>query len=100
MIEHISLFKLRPEYDNEQAYQDIIDAFNQLDKNKLGILDFVISQNRAEETNLIHGFNVGLRARFANRETLQTYLSHPEHLKVAKVVTAMTSNIIVADLES
>jgi hypothetical protein len=79
MLKHIVIFKYKSTASVEQIRQ-VTDAFHDL-KNKIpGILAFEHGPNVSSE-GLNLGFNHVYTLTFADEQTRDTYLPHPDHAK-------------------
>lgn len=96
MVEHIVLFKFRPEVT--QAQKDEIAKRLVALKNEIpGILDIQAGHNFSDRSQ---GFELGLTVRFESKEALAFYGPHPKH---QEVVTRMQElgldNLLAMDFE-
>ena len=96
MIEHIVLFKWRPE-----AAREAIDAaalgLQGLKDRIPGILDLTCGDNFSERSQ---GFDFGLVVRFTNQEALDGYGPHPLHQEVVQnLILPIREEVIVVDYE-
>lgn len=95
-IEHLCLFKLKPDTtDSDKAF--MIQSFLRLKGVIPGLLEVSIGENVTEETEYAHGYNLGMRMRFQSHEHLRNYLLHPEHVKVSQFVFSKISEVSVCD---
>lgn len=99
MIKHIVMFKMNNFEKNEEKEQkqiEIITALNALPEKISAIKFYEIGTNIKESPN---AFDIVLVSEFESMEALQTYATHPEHLKAVELIKANTSNRTVVDYE-
>lgn len=102
MIRHIVLLGFK-EGTSEGEIQSIMDDLDQLRGEIPGITHFSWGPSNSVEgleQGLLHGFVMD----FKDAETRQTYLEHPEHIKIAteRVIPALakgTDSLVVFDYE-
>jgi hypothetical protein len=63
-----------------------------------GIVDFVYGDNISSEGKDL-GFTQGFIITFQDRNALDGYLPHPEHLAVVPLVRAVAADVLVFDVE-
>jgi hypothetical protein len=96
MIEHVVLFKLKPETSTAErhaAIQALKTLQNQID----GIVDLTCGENFSERSQ---GFGIGLVVRFRDRAALEIYIPHPAHRgAVEQFIHPIREDVIVVDYE-
>lgn len=98
MYEHIVTFKFNGNItlEKEQALLKQIKAF----KGKIpGIVELTAGINCTEEIENIHGYTLGLRITFENKQALDNYLPHPIHQQFVSSLYEVIDNVIVVDYE-
>lgn len=97
MLKHIVLFKLKPSAEgaSKEMHAKKIKA-------DLEALTGKIPQIRKMEVgvNCIPGeaaYDVAIYSEFANETDLNTYMKHPEHVKVAEFVAKVRESRVVVD---
>ncbi len=96
MVEHVVLFKLKPEATEAQKTA-MIEALQGLKGQIEGIADLTCGRNFSERSQ---GYEIGLVARFRDRDALDAYIPHPAHRGVVeKYINPIRQDVIVADYE-
>ena len=96
MVEHLVLFKLKPETTDEERAA-MCRALGELGAQVPGILDISCGVNFS---NRNQGYDVALAIKFMDRESLDTYLPHPAHRgAVDTFVRPYLEDVIVVDYE-
>src|SRR5262249_21919757 len=96
MVEHVVLFKLKPEATDDQR-AEMCRALGELGGHVPGILDISCGVNFS---NRNQGFDVGLTVKFVDRAALDGYLPHPAHRgAVETYVRPIMEDVIVVDYE-
>jgi quinol monooxygenase YgiN len=96
MIYHLVLFAVK-EDASESGVEDLLSSLAALEHAVPSVVDFSVGEDfsgRAGE------YTHALFARFEDREGLQEYLGHPEHLAVVEKLDAHTTGRLVADYEA
>ncbi|REE67679.1 stress responsive alpha/beta barrel protein [Paenibacillus taihuensis] len=96
MFEHLVIFKFndRITSDKEQELLAQLLAF----KGAIpGIVDISAGINVTEETDNIHGYSLGLRVTFENKEALRAYGPHPLHQAFVQQLGGLLENVVVVD---
>ncbi|HAC66381.1 MAG TPA: stress protein [Cyanothece sp. UBA12306] len=96
MIVHIVLFKWQEGTPSEKIKSAIISL--EALKNKIPeIREISCGKNFSERAK---GFEHGLVVKFSDRQDLQTYASHPEHLEVVNnFIRPILEDILALDYE-
>jgi Stress responsive A/B Barrel Domain len=96
MVEHVVLFKLKPEATEAQK-NAMIEALRGLKGQIEGIVDLSCGRNFSQRSQ---GFEIGLVVRFRDRAALEAYLPHPAHRGVVeRSINPIRQEVIVADYE-
>jgi len=97
MVEHVVLFKLKPEATDDQRAA-MCRALGELGTSVPGILDISAGVNFSDRNQ---GFDVGLVVKFVDRDALEVYLPHPAHrAAVEQFVRPILQEVIVVDYET
>jgi len=97
VVEHIVLFKLKPDATQEQR-DELVSVLKRLKENVPGILELTAGVNFNTERG--KGYSVALNVRFPDRAALEAYGPHPAHQEVVeKYVLPLCEDIVVADYE-
>lgn len=95
MVEHIVLFKMKPENTPEQN-DELIRRLRGL----AGKIEGIVSLSAGESfTDRHQGYTVGLVVRFTDKEALERYGPHPEHVPVKEYVAEVCADVIAVDYE-
>lgn len=96
MFEHLVSFKfnriLEPGLE-----QELLELLRGLKDQIPGIVDLTAGVNETEETDNIHGFSIGLRVTFNDRESLQVYGPHPAHQAFVRRLDGLIEQVVVVD---
>lgn len=96
MVEHVVLFKLKPEATPEQR-RAMLAGLKSLRQSVPGIVDLTCGQNFSQRSQ---GYEIGLVVRFQDRAALETYLPHPAHRAVVEeTIRPIMDGVIVVDYE-
>ena len=94
MVKHIVMFKLIEK--NKTNIEKVINALKSLEGNievlrslEIGI-DFIQSER---------SYDIVLTTEFDNREGLEIYKPHPNHLPVVKIIRSLCSGSVTVDYE-
>lgn len=96
MVDHIVLFAVKEDAPEEDV-EDLLSSLASLTEKVSSVRDFSVGEDfsgRAGE------YTHALFARFEDRDGLQEYLEHPDHLAAVEKLDAHTSGRLVADYES
>lgn len=95
MVEHIVLFKLKPESTAEEK-EKLLSMLRGME----GKIEGMVSLSCGESfTNRHQGYTIGLVVRFTDREALERYGPHPAHAPVKEYVSQICSDLIAVDYE-
>jgi hypothetical protein len=96
MVEHVVLFKLKPEATEAQK-RAMVEALRGLRGQIEGIVDLSCGRNFSERGQ---GFEIGLVVRFRDRAALDAYIPHPAHRgAVEQFINPIRLDVIVSDYE-
>lgn len=96
MVEHIVLFRLKPETTEAQK-QDLMRGLLALKDQIEGIVDASVGENFCERAR---GYHLGFVVRFTDRASLEAYGPHPAHRKVVEeLVDPIREEILALDYE-
>jgi hypothetical protein len=96
MVEHIVLFKFKPDATAEQR-RAVVEGLQGMRETVPGIVDLSCGENFSERSQ---GYQIGLVVRFRDRQGLETYLPHPNHRSVVEErVRPIVESVIVVDYE-
>lgn len=95
MVEHIVLFKLKPETTTAEK-EALLEALRGLE----GKIQGIVSLSAGESfTDRHKGYTIGLVVRFTDREALERYGPHPEHVPVKELAGRLSEDVIAVDYE-
>ena len=95
MIDHLVFMAMRDDISDEDR-DDLLDSLRGLGAKVPGVVDIAVGEDfsgRAGE------YTHALFARFEDRDGLETYMEHPEHLAVVEKLGERTAGRIVVDYE-
>ena len=99
MIRHIVLMKCKPEASKGEI-DNVFAALAALKDTIPGILAFEGGENNSPE-GINRGYTHGFTMDFADEQTRETYLPHPEHekvkTKIRKILDRSPDNVLVID---
>ncbi len=96
MIDHVVLFKLKPDAAENQI-DAMIAALESLTKVIPELLEIHVRRNFADRSQ---GYGLMLTSRFQSKEHLRIYADHVEHKRViAEFVTPVRESVIAGDIE-
>jgi hypothetical protein len=96
MFEHLVLFEFN-EKMNPQKEKELIEFLLSFKDSIPGIIELTAGINVTEETENIHGYSLGLRVTFQDREALRQYGPHPIHQQFVKLLDGIIENVVVMD---
>lgn len=85
-VDHIVLLKLRSDVTDEQiqALHDGVASLVQIDGVDSATVGSMFVEDWMQDRRGDQGINYGIRVRLANKESLKTYQTHPDHVRVIK----------------
>ena len=95
MIKHIVMFKLKDR--NKENIEKIVDALKTLEGNIDVLRSVEIGVNFTESER---SYDIALTAEFDDRNALNAYGPHPNHLPVVETVRSLCSGSVVVDYET
>jgi glucose-6-phosphate isomerase len=95
MVDHLVFFEVRDGVSAEDR-DDLIDSMRALREKVSGVVDLSVGEDFSGRSG---GYTHALFVRFGDRQGLDTYMKHPEHLAVVEKLNARTTGRIVADYE-
>ena len=95
MIKHIVMFKLKDR--NKESIAKIVDALKTLEGNIDVLRSAEIGVNFTESER---NYDIVLTTEFDDRNALNAYGTHPNHLPVVETVRSLCSGSVVVDYET
>jgi hypothetical protein len=95
MIKHIVMFKLKDR--NKENIEKIVDALKTLEGNIDILRSAEIGINFTESER---NYDIVLTTEFDDRNALNAYGPHPNHLPVVETVRSLCSGSVVVDYET
>ena len=95
MIKHIVMFKLKNK--NKENIEKIVGALKTLEGNIDDIRSAEVGVNLTESER---SYDIVLTTEFDDRNALNVYGSHPNHLPVVETVRSLCSGSVVVDYET
>ena len=95
MIKHIVMFKLKDR--NKENIEKIVDALKTLEGNIDVLRSAEIGVNFTESER---SYDIVLTTKFDDRNALNAYGTHPNHLPVVETVRSLCSGAVVVDYET
>ncbi len=94
MVKHIVLFKLSEK--NSENLEKAVSSLKSLEGSieTLKSIEVGIDFKESEKS-----YDIALTTHFDNKEGLETYSKHPNHLPVVEVMQALCSQRVVVDYE-
>lgn len=95
IVEHMVWLKFRDDLPPERI-ERTMNLLRELTDHVPGIVRLYAGKNF---TDRARGFTHGLLVTLESREALETYRTHPEHVKVVQILKEDTSDIMAMDFE-
>jgi hypothetical protein len=96
MVEHVVLFKLKPEATEEQR-RAMLEGLRGMRQAIPGIVDLSCGTNFSARSQ---GYEIGLVVRLTDQNALEGYLPHPAHRSVVEqYIHPISDGVIVVDYE-
>lgn len=93
MLTHIVCWKYKPETTPEQRAEHIAKL-----RNLVQVIPEIISFSVGSDVlHLERSFDTGLVATYADRDALEAYNVHPEHVKVAAMGRQIAEKVVSVD---
>jgi hypothetical protein len=96
MYEHMVTFKFNQTL-NPQIEKQLLDTLMSFKGSIPGIVELTAGVNVTDETANIHGYTLGLRVTFKDKEALNQYGPHPVHQQFVKLLDGIMDSVIVMD---
>ncbi|MDF2922492.1 MAG: stress protein [Paenibacillaceae bacterium] len=96
MMEHLVIFRFNEHYRPEQERQ-LLELLLTFKDHIPGIVELTAGVNMTEETDNIHGYSLGLRVTFTDREALRQYGPHPKHQEFVRSLDGILDQVVVVD---
>jgi hypothetical protein len=96
VIDHLVLFAARADAPREDL-EDLLATLRALKGSVPSVVDLSVGEDFSGRGG---EYTHGLFARFEDREGLQEYLKHPEHVAGVEKLDAFTTGRLVVDYES
>ena len=95
MIKHIVMFKLKER--NDENIAKVVNSLKTLEGN----IDFLRSvEVGVNFTESERNYDIALTTEFDDRNALNAYGPHPQHLPVVEIVRSLCSSSVVVDYET
>jgi hypothetical protein len=94
MVKHIVMWKIKDGFNKDEIYEQIKEKVLSLKEFIPEIKHIEVGRNI---TASINAYDVVLYSEFGSKEDLDTYLVHPEHVKVADFIKTVISDRKVVD---
>ena len=95
MIKHIVMFKLKER--NDENIAKVVNSLKTLERN----IDFLRSvEIGVNFTESERNYDIALTTEFDDRNALNAYGPHPQHLPVVEIVRSLCSSSVVVDYET
>lgn len=98
MYEHIVVFRFRSELSPDRE-QDLLSQLLSFQGRIPGIVSMSAGKNVTHETDNVHGFSLGLRITFEDRDALTAYGPHPVHQQFVASLGGILEQVVVVDYE-
>ncbi|CAM4191522.1 Dabb family protein [Paenibacillus alkaliterrae] len=96
MFEHLVAFKFHEKLESSKE-KELLETLHGFKDVIPGIIELTAGLNQTHETDNIHGYTLGLRVTFADRQALLDYGPHPAHQAFVKMLDGLIANVIVVD---
>jgi len=94
MVKHIVMWKIKDGFNKDEIYEQIKEKVLSLKEFIPEIKHIEVGRNI---TSSINAYDVVLYSEFDSKEDMDTYLVHPEHVKVADFIKTVISDRKVVD---
>ena len=95
MVDHLVFFAVSEETSSEDL-EDLLSSIRALEDSVGSVVDLSVGEDFSGRSG---GYTHALFARFEDRDGLQEYMEHPDHLAVVEKLDERTTGRIVADYE-
>ncbi len=89
-------FKFNESVKKEKE-QELLNKLQNLKGTIPGIVELTVGHNVTEEVEHYHGYSLGLRVTFENKEALERYGPHPLHQEFVDSLDGLIASVIVVD---
>ncbi|WP_245850992.1 Dabb family protein [Paenibacillus herberti] len=96
MMEHLVSFRFNGPLE-PQKQQELLALLHGLKEQVPGIVELTAGFNETEETGNIHGYTLGLRVTFTDREALRAYGPHRAHQAFVASLEGLVEKVVVVD---
>lgn len=96
MYEHLVSFRFNSPLPSEKE-RELLAALHAFKGQIPGVVELTAGMNMTEETGNIHGYTLGLRVTFEDREALRQYGPHPVHQQFVKMLDGILDKVVVLD---
>jgi hypothetical protein len=96
MYEHLVSFKFKESYSPDKVKM-LLDTLLSFKGRIPGIVELTAGVNVTEEIDNIHGYSLGLRVTFQDKEALRQYGPHPVHQEFVRMLDGILDNVVVID---
>lgn len=96
MIDHLVLFAAKGDASKDDL-EDLVATLRALKNSVPSVVDLSVGEDFSGRGG---DYTHGLFARFEDREGLQQYLKHPDHVAGVEKLDALTTGRLVVDYES
>jgi hypothetical protein len=93
---HIALYKWKPAITSEEINGSLATIEELADK-VAGVIQIRATQNTSKYAD---GYSHVIFVRAKNQRAIDSYLNHPDHIRVAKLIEAMEEQSIGIDFET
>ena len=100
MIKHIVMWKLKDSHEGMSKDELIVKIKQDLEGLKSAIPAIKTMEIGKNFNELSASYDVALYSEFESKEDLEIYQKHPEHVKVAKFIRQIRTDVAVADYET
>jgi len=98
MYEHIVVFRFRSELTPAQE-DHLLSQLLSFQERIPGIVSMSAGRNATHETDNAHGFSIGLRITFEDKDALLAYGPHPAHQQFVASLSGLLEQVVVVDYE-
>lgn len=95
MVDHLVFFAVKGDA-SEGDVEDLLDSIRALKESVGSVVDLSVGEDFSGRSG---DYTHALFARFEDRDGLQEYMQHPDHLAVVEKLGERTTGRIVADYE-
>ena len=100
MVKHIVLWKLKDIAEDRSAQENALILKQGLEALRGKIKEIVTLEVGLNFNTTDAAYDVALYSEFKTKEDLKAYQKHPEHVKIAELVSQVREKRVVADYEN